>query len=155
MLKANPGNIAKIVSLAIDKLPLDQIATGATNDGGMGLKYEAHHSLAQVVSGLGQYPGVGWPLIAASLKSPVVQTRNAALRTLRQWPKEVWTPEMYRALNKAKRVARATIRSPEFTPSIREPSWRRPIVSALITPPLDNQMETRILLLIVKRKALS
>ncbi|MHB8629231.1 MAG: hypothetical protein ACYDBJ_21700 [Aggregatilineales bacterium] len=104
MLKANPSNIAMIVQLAIDKLSLDQISTGAARELGLGPKYEAHRSLAQVVVGLGQYPGVGWPLIVASLKSPVIHTRNMALRTLRQWPKEVWTPEMYRALNDAKKV---------------------------------------------------
>ncbi len=59
-------------------------------------------------------------------------------------------------LKKAESVPRATIRSRKFTPPIREPSWHRPIVSALTTPPpLDNQVEGRMLLLIVRRKALS
>ncbi len=63
-----------------------------------------HDTIGAIVQELGRYPAVGWPLIGASLRTPVVRQRGMALRALAAWGKDRWTPEIERALAEAHAV---------------------------------------------------
>jgi hypothetical protein len=96
--------IDAVVDLAVNSLPLDELATGAADSLGLGAEYRFHHCLEAVVQYLGGHPGKGWPLIAACLKSPVVRNRSVAVGTLAAWGRDSWTEDMEHALLQARRV---------------------------------------------------
>jgi hypothetical protein len=100
MHDAGPKRIHKVVSYAMEVLPLDKVATGPAKELGLGKEYQIHRCLDFIYQ-LGKYPGVGWPLIAAALKSPVISNRNAALDALSRWGKDRWPPEVAEALRAA------------------------------------------------------
>lgn len=89
----DPIRIDRVVRLAEERLPLEDIATGPADELGMGLEFRAHRSLDFVLSHLDPFPGKGWPLIRAGLQSPVTRNRNIAVRVLAAWEKTNWPPE--------------------------------------------------------------
>jgi len=93
-----------VIAYAVEVLPLDKVATGPTDEMGLGKEYEVHSCLDFIVQDLGGYPGEGWPLIAASLKSPVVRNRNMALKALNAWGVENWPKEALHTLRAAEGI---------------------------------------------------
>lgn len=87
---ADQERIKQIVALAIEKLPLTEIATGPADEMGMGPEFNAHSCLGFLLQDLGLYPGHGFELIKAGLISPVIRNRNMALRALSGWGAEHW-----------------------------------------------------------------
>jgi hypothetical protein len=91
----------QIVSLAIEELPLDEIAAGPANESGIiGPQYEPHRCLDFILQNLGPYPGKGIELIRVALRSSTTRNRNMALRALSEWGKEQWPEEMEALLEK-------------------------------------------------------
>ena len=102
MRRADVQRIDRIVRLAEKTIPLASIATGPAEDLGLGKGYEAHSCLDFIVQDLGKFPGKGWRLIDASLKSPVVRNRNMALKALEAWGAQAWPVEAVAALTDAR-----------------------------------------------------
>ncbi len=80
-------------ALALAQLPLEDIATGPADGMGLGEEWCHHSALDFSVPDLMHFPGKGWPLIAASLQSPVVRNRNMAAKALEGWQKSDWPSE--------------------------------------------------------------
>lgn len=99
-----PHRLAAVVSLAEQRLPLGALATGPSASGGRGPQYPAHSSLGFVLQALPGLPGLGWPLIRAGLRSPVVRNRNLALKALRAWEPGSWPAEAGALLGEALKV---------------------------------------------------
>jgi hypothetical protein len=83
------------LELAERLLDLDRLASGPALDlfgpPGSGL----HHSVNFILQELQRFPGTGGRLLEASLRSPVLSNRFAALRALARWPQPF--PETVRA----------------------------------------------------------
>jgi hypothetical protein len=82
---ADDRRIGEIVELAIRLLPLSEIASGLSDELGLGPEFRAHRALGFVVQGLKRFPGQGWPLVVTSLRSPVLENRNMALNLIEIW----------------------------------------------------------------------
>ena len=88
MEHVNHKNIEELLEFASENLPLDKIASGPSEDLGLGEQYAAHSCLDAILQDLNAYPGLGKTLIMAGLQSPVVRGRNMALRALTSWSKQ-------------------------------------------------------------------
>ena len=97
----DPGRAQRVVALALERLPLEAIATGPADELGLGRAWRAHSALGFVVQDLRRFPGRGWPLVAAALRSPVVSNRNMAIRALSAGGKGAWPPEALPAIRRA------------------------------------------------------
>ena len=62
-----------------------ELGTGPALETGFGPMYRRHSALETLVTGLERFPGAGWPHVRTALASPVVRSRNMALRTLAAW----------------------------------------------------------------------
>lgn len=82
-------------------LPLDEVATGPSEDISFGQQYPIHACLDRILQGLGEFPGMGWPLVAAGLKSPFIHNRNLAVKVMAGWGRFNWTNEMTQAVYEA------------------------------------------------------
>lgn len=89
----DPERIDRLVELAEERLPLDQIASGPADELGLGPEFRDHVILDLVMDGLQRFPGKGWPLLRAGLQSPLIRTRNSAARALAAWGRAAWPPE--------------------------------------------------------------
>lgn len=98
-----PERLERAMAIA-ETLPLETIAGGAADELGLGPRFLPHGCLDAIVQELDRFPGTGWPLIDASLRSPVVRNRNMALRALAAWPRADWPPAAPRALETARQV---------------------------------------------------
>jgi len=99
--QADRRSIGDVIDLAVEVLPLEEIATGPGRELGLGPQWAAHQCLDFLVQDLDKWPGVGWPLIAASLTSPVIRNRNMAVRALAAWPRSTWPSEAESRLRQA------------------------------------------------------
>jgi hypothetical protein len=86
----DPARVDRVIQLAEERLPLDEIATGPAEELGFGPEYQHHGALDFVLQDLRRFPGKGWPLIRAGLQSPVVRNRNMAVRALAAWGRPEW-----------------------------------------------------------------
>lgn len=86
----DPAQVDRVVRLAEERLPLDEIATGPGEELGLGPEYQHHSALDFVLQDLRRFPGKGWLLIGAGLQSPVVRNRNMAVRALAAWGRPEW-----------------------------------------------------------------
>jgi hypothetical protein len=82
--------IDRVIRFAEATLPLAELSSGPRDELGVGPGFGVHHTLEFVVAGLGRFPGRGWTLLRAALRSPVTRIRNMALRALAGWPRESW-----------------------------------------------------------------
>jgi len=98
---ANNNRIKQITDFAHEQLPLDKVSTGPAIESGLGKEYNIHSCLDFILQDLGNYPEVGFPLIEAGLKSPVIRNRNMALRALSQWGKDQWDSDIKSLLEHA------------------------------------------------------
>lgn len=101
MQQANAERIGQIIELAESEIPLDEIATGPSDELGLGTEYNSHCCLDFILQDLGAYPGHGWPCIDAGLRSPVVRNRNMAINALEGWGKDALPSKATLALEKA------------------------------------------------------
>lgn len=100
--QAEPGQQAeRLVALAERVLPLGMIASGPDRQPGLGPRYDAHRVLDTLLQALGRFPGLGWPLLAAGLSSPVVRNRHSALQALERWSRARWPEPAVPALIEA------------------------------------------------------
>ena len=90
MKNTNNERIDQVLSLAIDKLPLDKIATGPADELGLGQEYNLHRCLDCLLQDLHKYPTKGFELIKAGLRSPVTRNRNMAIKALSVWGIDNW-----------------------------------------------------------------
>jgi hypothetical protein len=115
-LQANPGDIncwlliiswvtdatiKQAVELAVQELPLQTLGSGPSEARGVGKGSNAYRLFDAIVPRLATHPGLGWPIIASALRSPVIRHRNQALRTLATWKQENWLPTVRVALEAA------------------------------------------------------
>lgn len=77
--------IDRVVQLAEQTLPLDELASGPSDSLGLGPEFTHHNALNFVLQELVRFPGTGWKLIKTGLRSPVVRNRNMAVRALAAW----------------------------------------------------------------------
>lgn len=103
MKNANNERIDQIVTLAVNTIPLDKIATGPADDLGLGTEYKLHACLDYLLQDLGQYPHKGFELIKTGLKSPVIRNRNMAIKALSQWGMDNWPQGTRELLDQAKK----------------------------------------------------
>jgi hypothetical protein len=89
----DPERIDRVVALAEERLPLDEIATGPAEELGFGPGFWSHRELDVVLMALRRFPGRGWPLLRAALQSPVVSNRDMAASVLAAWGRAAWPPE--------------------------------------------------------------
>ena len=99
--RTNQERIDPVMDLAVRTLPLEQIATGPSNEMIYGEKFQLFQSVEQIVQELHRFPGKGAPLIFASLKSPSTRGRNLAIKALREWGVEHWPEGTKQALEEA------------------------------------------------------
>jgi hypothetical protein len=95
--QADGAGAERLVQLARDVLPLDDIASGAGLELGLGPERADHTALEWSLQALREHPGVGGDLLMVGLRSPVIRSRNMSLRALSVWPLEVW-PDGAKAL---------------------------------------------------------
>jgi hypothetical protein len=79
----DPARIDRVVAVAEQKFPLADV------------------NLDFVLQELRRFPGKGWTLIRAGLRSPVIRTRYMALHALSPWGKSNWPGEAEAALRAA------------------------------------------------------
>jgi hypothetical protein len=71
LVRNAPARIDRVVALAEQVLTLDAIATGPAREIGIGRAWASHRHLDFVLQDLRRWPGKGWPLIHAGMRSPV------------------------------------------------------------------------------------
>lgn len=104
MKNANNERIDQILLLAIDKIPLNEIATGPEDNLGIGLEYESHSCLDFILQDLNRYPNKGFELIKAGLSSPITRNRNMAINALSGWETDTWPDGTTEMLEQAERI---------------------------------------------------
>lgn len=104
MVRCDEDRIGDVLSFAEGNIPLLEIATGASDDLGLGLDFVPHQCLDYVLQELRRFPGRGGRLIEAGLRSPVVRNRNMAVAALAAWDKGEWPAAMREALAAATEV---------------------------------------------------
>jgi len=93
MAGADGVRIDQILALADRRIPLDEIATGASDSMGLAAEFAAHSALDFILQDLGKFPGKGWHFIKTGLLSPVIRNRHMAIRALTGWGKDNWPDE--------------------------------------------------------------
>ncbi len=104
MKNANDERIDQIIDLAMTKIDLESISTGAEDNMGLGKKYELHCCLDFIIQDLDKYPNKGETLVLTALKSPVVRNRNMAIKTLDAWGKENINDKIKKSIIAAEKV---------------------------------------------------
>jgi hypothetical protein len=79
-------------------ISLASIATGASNELGLGRGFEERSRLGSILQELRRFPGRGATLIETGLKSPVVRNRNMAVAALAVWPRGEWSSGLEKSL---------------------------------------------------------
>jgi hypothetical protein len=95
------ARIRRVIAHAEETLPLDKIASGPADEMGLGPAYRPHGCLVTLLQEM-RRPGVfSARLVAAGLRSPVVNNRNMAITALEHHPVERWGPEVVQVLRQA------------------------------------------------------
>jgi hypothetical protein len=74
------------------------LASGPAKELGLSPQYQLHRCADLLLQQLPRFPGKGWWLIHAALRSPVIRNRMA-IRALTAWPSESLGPSDREALN--------------------------------------------------------
>lgn len=101
MARCDAQRINTVMTFAEEHLPLEKVATGPSDEMGLGPGYETHSCLDFILQELGKYPGKGAVLIKAALKSPVVRNRIWVTNVLSSWGKDSWPSNMKIAMEQA------------------------------------------------------
>lgn len=94
MQQTDDTRIDSVIQFAQSVLPLTEVETGPGDEMGLGPEFRAHQALDWVLQDLRRFPGKGWRLLKAGLRSPAVRNRNMAIKALAAWPRELWSPEI-------------------------------------------------------------
>jgi hypothetical protein len=97
----DPAQVDRVLALAEDRIPLLEVATGPSNSLGFGAEFRHHRALDWILQDLRRFPGRGWPLIHAGLRSPVTRNRHMALAAFAHWERRGWPPEAELLLRQA------------------------------------------------------
>ena len=80
-----------MMAFAKEHLPIDEIATGPSDELGLALEWNPHSCLDFILQDLGRFPGHGESLVEAGLQSPTVRNHNLALNVLSEWGEDNWS----------------------------------------------------------------
>jgi hypothetical protein len=83
-------------------IPLEEVAKGPSDGLGLGPEYTHHNALDYILQDLGRFPGMGWNLVQAGLRSPTIRNRNMAVRALDGWTQENWPDGAREAIQNAR-----------------------------------------------------
>lgn len=103
MRTRDSARVERVIALAKTQIDLRNIAAGPSNATGLGPEYRQHMALDFILQSLGEFPGLGWPLVEAGLRSPVIRNRNMALRALDAWGRTYWPDGAQAVLLQAQR----------------------------------------------------
>lgn len=98
MQTKDESRIRKAVALAETTFPLDIVASGVSDSRGLGPDFALHNDFGMVLQELRHWPRIGYGLIMAGLKSPVVRNRNMSLMALKTWDRNCWEADTEDAL---------------------------------------------------------
>ena len=98
MALCDEERIQSVIEAAEKHIDLARIATGPSEELGIGPGFEPHLCLTFVLQGLRRFPGRGSNLIRAALQSPAIPNRNLAIAALSQWECEAWPDEVRKSL---------------------------------------------------------
>jgi hypothetical protein len=101
MQQTNESRINEVLTFAESILPFERIETGPGDELGLGPNYQPHQALDWILQDLRRFPGHGWRMIKAGLRSPVVRNRNMAINALSAWDPKSWSTEMRSAVELA------------------------------------------------------
>ena len=101
MQSEDPERIDRVVQLAEQTLPLEELASGPSDLLGIGPEFKHHSALDFILQDLERFPGKGWRLIKTGLQSPVVRNRNMAVRALAAWDRAALPMEAEAILTQA------------------------------------------------------
>jgi len=99
--RADRARLDDLLAIADAHFLPSELGTGPALELGFGPVYPRHHALETLVTGLGRFPGVGWRHVRTALTSPVIRSRNVALRTLAAWGGDAWPADVRPALEAA------------------------------------------------------
>jgi hypothetical protein len=116
------GRIDEALRLVDRLLPLEEIATGPSDELGLGPAFEQHMVVDFLLQELERFPGKGWNVIGPALQSPVIGNRMRALRALSNWPVAERSGEVLKGLQaceadpdrEVRRAVGAVIRGQSF-----------------------------------------
>jgi hypothetical protein len=108
---ADPTRIARVLAFAEQRLPLASIASGPKDSMGIGAEFQDHQTLGTIVHTMVRPEIFSAPLVAAALRSPMVNNRWAAMYALAAHPDE---------RNDAIRTALARNAQDDPSPELRE-----------------------------------
>ena len=100
----DPDRVARVIALAEETLPLQEIASGPSDSPGAGLEFQHYSALDVVLQELRRFPGQGWTLIRVGLQSPTIRNRNMAAVALQAWDRTTWPAEAEPLLKRALEV---------------------------------------------------
>lgn len=93
--------IDRVLAFAEKVFPLNKIASGPTTTLGFGPQWKAHNQLDFILQELRHFPGKGWPLLQAGLRSPLIRNRHMSLQALSEWGKTNWPADAESCLQAA------------------------------------------------------
>ena len=82
----------RVLDLFREKLPLDEMRKDPRDETGTADEFSLYNKLTMIIAELDNYPNTGEDLIIAGLWSPVIRTRNTALRVLEVWTRTLQMP---------------------------------------------------------------
>ena len=88
VFQQDESHMDQAVALAQELLDLDLLASGPSDELGLGPGFELHRCIDFILQDLARFPGKGWPVIRVALRSPVIRNRMMTLRALEGWPSE-------------------------------------------------------------------
>lgn len=100
---ADDKRIDEALRLAREVLDVESIATGPAEESDVGPGSERYMCVTYLLQELRRFPGEGWEMIRASLRSPATTNRRFALMALRWWRSADATPEVIEAVRNALR----------------------------------------------------
>ncbi len=90
--QADEPRARRLANLARRSIPLDEIASGTSDEIGFGPRFRPHRALDWTLQALREFPGLGGDLLLVGLQSPMTHNRNMALNALEVWPPQTWPP---------------------------------------------------------------
>lgn len=102
--EAGAEDADQLIQLAIESIPLKELATGPKDSLGLGPKYIKYQSLDYVIPFLENYPGKGEEILLTALNSPVTRNRNLAIKVLAKWDRSAWTAKIIDQLKLLKNI---------------------------------------------------
>jgi hypothetical protein len=96
--RTDGDRLPELLDLAETLLDFETLASGPSNDVGLGLEYEPDQCLQSVIVRLCDFPPQGWRAVRTGLNNRVIATRNVALRVLKAWPRDQWPADVEQVL---------------------------------------------------------